>query len=279
MTGALSQFPMGRSASKLQAQGRDRDTILAHLEPAEARLLLAIGGRGSANPKTGLPEFGLGPGGAGASGGVDHDGGAADGGMGDGGQGGMGRGAGDHGVGDGGTGTYDGGVAGGFAFDFSDPAVREAAFGKPQVGTQGFANAVNQSFGLAAQNPVADGVVGALSTGVLGTVGGPLAALGLAASQLASNTNVTGPLGRVAESLGYEGKPHTGVSMAGRTPGGLGTEAAGRAAQPAPGGALDAIVEQTQPEPPKPAAPSTFYYVNPWRGGQPVSYTPGQHWE
>jgi hypothetical protein len=38
-------------------QGRNGDTMLAHINPREAELLKALGGSGTINPKTGLPEF------------------------------------------------------------------------------------------------------------------------------------------------------------------------------------------------------------------------------
>lgn len=44
-------------AQRMQRLGRDGDTILAHINPEEARNLMAMGGRGSINPATGLPEF------------------------------------------------------------------------------------------------------------------------------------------------------------------------------------------------------------------------------
>lgn len=44
-------------AKLLQASGRGKDRVLAHITPAEAALLKARGGRGSINPRTGLPEF------------------------------------------------------------------------------------------------------------------------------------------------------------------------------------------------------------------------------
>ena len=46
-----------KSAQRLQAEGRDGDTILAHLTPGEAKMLKELGGSGSVNPTTGLPEF------------------------------------------------------------------------------------------------------------------------------------------------------------------------------------------------------------------------------
>lgn len=55
-------------AKMLQDEGRGRDTILAHITPAEAKLLKSRGGRGSVNPVTGLLEFDDGPGGEGPGG-------------------------------------------------------------------------------------------------------------------------------------------------------------------------------------------------------------------
>jgi hypothetical protein len=44
-------------AKALAAQGRNGDTMLAHITPAEARMLRRRGGSGTINPVTGLPEF------------------------------------------------------------------------------------------------------------------------------------------------------------------------------------------------------------------------------
>lgn len=44
-------------AKYLAAQGRNGDSILAHITPSEARLLKSMGGAGTINPKTGLPEY------------------------------------------------------------------------------------------------------------------------------------------------------------------------------------------------------------------------------
>lgn len=44
-------------AQYLQSMGRDGDTILAHINPQEAALLKRMGGAGTINPATGLPEF------------------------------------------------------------------------------------------------------------------------------------------------------------------------------------------------------------------------------
>lgn len=45
------------SAQKLADKGRNGDTILAHITPEEAEFLKMIGGSGTINPDTGLPEF------------------------------------------------------------------------------------------------------------------------------------------------------------------------------------------------------------------------------
>jgi len=44
-------------AKVIASYGRDGDTILAHITPAEARMLRRRGGSGTINPDTGLPEF------------------------------------------------------------------------------------------------------------------------------------------------------------------------------------------------------------------------------
>jgi hypothetical protein len=54
------QFARGgiaEAARTLASQGRNGDTMLAHITPEEARLLKALGGSGTINPRTGLPEF------------------------------------------------------------------------------------------------------------------------------------------------------------------------------------------------------------------------------
>jgi hypothetical protein len=45
------------AARMLASQGRNGDTMLAHITPEEARLLKSLGGSGTINPQTGLPEF------------------------------------------------------------------------------------------------------------------------------------------------------------------------------------------------------------------------------
>ena len=56
----MQQFAMGGIASVaegLRQQGRFGDTMLAHITPQEASMLKAMGGSGTINPVTGLPEF------------------------------------------------------------------------------------------------------------------------------------------------------------------------------------------------------------------------------
>jgi hypothetical protein len=48
---------LAKAAKQLQAKGRGGDTILAHINPMEARALKRMGGSGTINPSTGLPEF------------------------------------------------------------------------------------------------------------------------------------------------------------------------------------------------------------------------------
>ena len=55
--GVVSMTPI---AKELQSYGRNGDTILAHINPQEARMLKRMGGSGTINPVTGLPEFFLG---------------------------------------------------------------------------------------------------------------------------------------------------------------------------------------------------------------------------
>jgi hypothetical protein len=46
-----------KQAQELAQYGRNGDTMLAHITPEEAALLKSLGGSGTINPKTGLPEF------------------------------------------------------------------------------------------------------------------------------------------------------------------------------------------------------------------------------
>ena len=50
---------MRRLTQMMAAQGRGGDTMLAHINPQEARKLKQWGGSGTINPRTGLPEFNL----------------------------------------------------------------------------------------------------------------------------------------------------------------------------------------------------------------------------
>jgi hypothetical protein len=48
---------IAEAAQLVASRGRYGDTMLAHITPAEARLLRSRGGSGTINPETGLPEF------------------------------------------------------------------------------------------------------------------------------------------------------------------------------------------------------------------------------
>lgn len=54
---------MASAASNLAAMGSGRDNMLAHINPREAQILMQLGGKGNANPRTGLPQFDDGGGG------------------------------------------------------------------------------------------------------------------------------------------------------------------------------------------------------------------------
>jgi hypothetical protein len=57
---APAQFARGglaQAAERLRRQGRNGDTVLAHINPREAEMLRRAGGSGTINPETGLPEF------------------------------------------------------------------------------------------------------------------------------------------------------------------------------------------------------------------------------
>jgi hypothetical protein len=47
-------------AREMAAMGRNGDTMLAHITPQEAMMLKRMGGSGTINPYTGLPEFFIG---------------------------------------------------------------------------------------------------------------------------------------------------------------------------------------------------------------------------
>ena len=46
-----------KQAEQLRKLGRNQDKILAHISPREAVILKEMGGSGTTNPATGLPEF------------------------------------------------------------------------------------------------------------------------------------------------------------------------------------------------------------------------------
>lgn len=54
---AMAEGGLADMAKYLASKGRNGDSILAHITPSEARLLKAMGGSGTINPQTGLPEF------------------------------------------------------------------------------------------------------------------------------------------------------------------------------------------------------------------------------
>ena len=55
-----TEKPLWRLAHALRQEGRHGDTMLAHISPEEAEILKELGGSGSINPETGLPEYFLG---------------------------------------------------------------------------------------------------------------------------------------------------------------------------------------------------------------------------
>lgn len=56
-TDVMADLDLKALAQVIRAQGRGRDTVLAHITPREARMLKRQGGSGTINPATGLPEF------------------------------------------------------------------------------------------------------------------------------------------------------------------------------------------------------------------------------
>lgn len=53
----MADQKLKKSAEELRSKGRGGDTILAHINPQEAAMLKMMGGAGTKNPETGLPEF------------------------------------------------------------------------------------------------------------------------------------------------------------------------------------------------------------------------------
>jgi hypothetical protein len=54
---AQQKYGLASAAEELRKRGRYGDTILAHINPQEAGILQLLGGSGTINPHTGLPEF------------------------------------------------------------------------------------------------------------------------------------------------------------------------------------------------------------------------------
>ena len=57
MAGGTGMGGAKEMAEMLRRMGRNGDTMLAHITPEEAELLADLGGAGTSNPDTGLPEF------------------------------------------------------------------------------------------------------------------------------------------------------------------------------------------------------------------------------
>lgn len=53
----MENNPYPMLAEMIRKQGKGEDTILAHISPLEAMILKDMGGSGTINPKTGLPQF------------------------------------------------------------------------------------------------------------------------------------------------------------------------------------------------------------------------------
>jgi hypothetical protein len=51
------EYGLASAAEELRKRGRYGDTVLAHINPEEAGILKLLGGAGTINPHTGLPEF------------------------------------------------------------------------------------------------------------------------------------------------------------------------------------------------------------------------------
>jgi len=54
---AMAEGGLADVAQYLASKGRNGDTMLAHITPDEARMLKRMGGSGTINPETGLPEY------------------------------------------------------------------------------------------------------------------------------------------------------------------------------------------------------------------------------
>jgi len=56
---AFARGGLAQMAERVRNEGRDGDTILAHISPFESSVLRQYGGSGRINPNTGLPEYGF----------------------------------------------------------------------------------------------------------------------------------------------------------------------------------------------------------------------------
>jgi hypothetical protein len=54
---SMKEGGLAAIAQELASKGRGGDTMLAHINPEEAGILKALGGSGTINPETGLPEY------------------------------------------------------------------------------------------------------------------------------------------------------------------------------------------------------------------------------
>ena len=55
----MARGGIAEAVNMVASQGRGQDTMLAHINPREAQMLRSMGGVGTLNPVTGLPEYGL----------------------------------------------------------------------------------------------------------------------------------------------------------------------------------------------------------------------------
>lgn len=196
MIAHILRNPAQRAAIEraLAAKGNHGDSLLAHLNPAEAQMLKQAGGSGTVNPKTGLLQFdptgGSNAGGAGHAGDSGHNGGTGDGGSGH-----IGGGLG------GDNGGYNGQGRG-----FSGPAGGTQS--GPYGGHLGGNTAGGAQMGSAAAYAHTGGIdvnpgrtVGGLLGSALGPLGGILGSLagGWASDQLGGNFTIGGTDNRISD--------------------------------------------------------------------------------
>jgi hypothetical protein len=55
----MARGGIAEAVNMVASQGRGQDTMLAHINPREAQMLRSMGGVGTLNPVTGLPEYGF----------------------------------------------------------------------------------------------------------------------------------------------------------------------------------------------------------------------------